>query len=250
MFRGFNLELNIDIDNEYYQHGLSLYTNDKNIVSKTLNTFVNKDGSLNASMMQTNWFPQINANVFLSHSHADKNLAISLAGYLHKEFKLTTFVDSCIWGYADELLKIIDNEYCLNYDRKTYNYEKRNFSTSHVHMMLSVALAMMIDRTECLFFLNTPNSITPKNIFSKPTTLSPWIYSEIALTQLIRKKNKNEHRQLVKKASFNLSEQLRMQYDLELSHLTDINLETLNNWINNYEYNNGNPLDLLYNLCP
>ncbi len=41
----------------------------------------------------------------LSHSHKDKKLAIEFAEWLKKEAGLTTFIDSCILGYSNELLK-------------------------------------------------------------------------------------------------------------------------------------------------
>lgn len=53
-------------------------------------------------------------------------------------------------------------------------------------MIFSVALTQMIDNTECLFFQNTPNSITPNATINH--TESPWIYFEIAMSRLIRKK--------------------------------------------------------------
>lgn len=42
---------------------------------------------------------------------------------------------------------------------KTYDYNLRNYTTSHVHMMLATALTEMIDNTECIMFYNTPNSV-------------------------------------------------------------------------------------------
>ncbi|MCC5439660.1 hypothetical protein [Clostridium botulinum] len=47
---------------------------------------------------------------------------------------------------------MIDNNYCFNKDTETYDYIKRNYSTSHVYIMLSTALSMMIDRAESIFF--------------------------------------------------------------------------------------------------
>ena len=55
-----------------------------------------------------------------------------------------------------------------------YDYNKRNYSTSHVHMMLSTALTMMMDEAECVIFLNTPNALSTKDIVHK--TESPWIF--------------------------------------------------------------------------
>lgn len=252
MHRGFNLELDEKFDNYFYYIGKSLYSDYKNIISATLEDFANNDGSLNASTMKENWFPQIKADVFISHSHKDEALAISLAGWLNAKFGLNAFIDSCIWGYADDLLKLIDDKYCSIDSSNSYNYEKRNYSTSHVHMMLSTALTIMIDNAECLFFLNTPNAIAPTDVIEKQT-LSPWIYSEITTTQLIRKKSARDHRELLKKAGRGLHEaaELKIIYDLNLSHLLEIDHEILDYWLRYHEtIKSENALDDLYALCP
>lgn len=191
MYRGFNLLLEDNCFEGDFEAlkgiGLDSFSSQQTSIEETINSFVRNDGSLDGSLMQANWFPQIKADIFISHSHKDKGLALALAGWLEETFGLTAFIDSCVWGYANKLLKMIDDEYCYQKKINAYNYQKRNYSTSHVHMMLSVALTQMIDNTECLFFLNTPNSITPNTIINQ--TESPWIYSEIAMSRLIRKKN-------------------------------------------------------------
>ena len=35
-----------------------------------------------------------------------------LAGYLKHTYGIECFIDSCVWGYANDLLKEIDNRYC------------------------------------------------------------------------------------------------------------------------------------------
>lgn len=190
------------------------------------------NGKLDGSKMQQNWFPQIKADIFISHSHKDKDLAIALSEWLFKGFGLSTFIDSCIWGYHNDLLKIIDNEYCKNPEGNSYNYNKRNYSTSHVHMMLSTALSMMIDNTKCILFLNTPNSISSHSIISK--TESPWIYSEIAMTKLVRKKHIREYRLQRITESFSsggrLEKGLDFEYVVDKEHLTKINSDVLGTW--------------------
>src|SRR5574344_1710135 len=174
-------------DNEFYKNGQTILNGYKTNVETQLEKFIiGKDGELDGSAIQNDWFPQIECDIFISHSHKDEKLAIALAGWLNDRFKLRSFIDSCIWEYADDLLKIIDNEYCYQLQNNTYNYKSRNYSTSHVHMMLNMALMKMIDKTECLFFLNTPNSISLSDIGTK--TLSPWIYSEIGISQIIERK--------------------------------------------------------------
>ena len=241
MYRGFNLLLEKNSFREgdfetLKEKGLDSFSSQQTSIDKTIYSFVRNDGSLDGSMMQANWFPQIKADIFISHSHKDEDLAHALAGWLKETFGLTAFIDSCVWGYANKLLKMIDNEYCYQEETNTYNYQKRNYSTSHVHMMLSVALTQMIDNTECLFFLNTPNSITPDDTIIEQTE-SPWIYSEIAMSRLIRKKELKEYRDvalLESQRAFAEGGILNVRYDLPTEHLTEIDAEILESWENSW----------------
>lgn len=262
MYRGFNLSLKENCfkqdDFEKLQEiGSESFSNQREKIIEKISSFANGDGFLDGSKMQANWFPKIKADIFISHSHKDEALALALAGWLGKTFGLTAFIDSYVWGYANELLKIIDNEYCYQKETNTYNYQKRNYSTSHVHMMLSVALTQMIDNTECLFFLNTPNSITPDTIIEQ--TESPWIYSEIAMSRLIRKKELKEYRDVAlmeSQRAFAEGGTLNVRYDLPIDHLTNINVNHLEHWVNGWQkdgnislqYSKYLALDKLYKL--
>ena len=182
MFKGFNL--NIDesfFDNDDYKTGNCLYLKKKKKIHDSIEKYMNIDGSLDATKISEDWFPDVKSDIFISHSHADENLAINLSGWIYSNLGLKCFIDSCVWGYSNDLLKKIDDKYCYQKDSKTYNYSKRNFSTSHIHMMLSTALMNTIDNTECVIFINTPNSI--ENIYDtvNNSTYSPWIYSELYL---------------------------------------------------------------------
>lgn len=196
---------------EYEADGYQYYKNFKTNLEYNLDDFIKKtkeDIDVNeisdGTKLQNYFFPTTNKfNVFLSHSHDDKDLAIAIAGFLKVELGLNTFIDSCLWGYADNLLKEIDNEYCKFPDGASYNYNKRNKSTAHVHMMLSVALSTMIDNCEAFFFLNTPQSISFTNdIDTEQATGSPWIYSELSLANLIRTKKRETFRKTVVMESF------------------------------------------------
>ena len=159
-----------------------------------IQSFITDEKTLNAKKIIDNWFPEINADIFISHSHADLDY-ISRLTSLFKHLGLRTFVDSDVWGYSDELLKNLDNEYCYNEEKGIYDYKTRNKTTSCVHMMLSSALAYMIDKCECIIFVNTPNSIVPSSYIKKEEkTYSPWLYNEMVLSQLIRVSEKVEHR--------------------------------------------------------
>lgn len=225
----------------YYTVGNNLYTRDKRIIRDKITQFKLSNGAIDGTAMQANWFPQIHANIFISHSHSDKDFAIGLAGWLKEEFGLTAFIDSCIWGFADDLLKLIDDEYCSNKDGDeiiSYIYNKRNYSTSHVHMMLSNALTSMIDSSECVFFLNTPNSIKPNDVVSK--THSPWIYTEISMTRLIRQRDVSEYRPVRTVESFSLIErkkELNLEYVINTDHLIKLGRSDLQNWQNLWPYN-------------
>ena len=120
MHRGFKLELG-QINNDYYEQGYAQFEANKKYIENTLKNFVGKDGVLKGSQLQNEWFPQVEADIFISHSHGDKDMAISLAGWIKRVFNLNVFIDSCVWGYADDLLRLVDNNYCLNPGGETYN---------------------------------------------------------------------------------------------------------------------------------
>lgn len=236
MHAGFNLNIE-DVDlSEHVKHGQEIHSENKNLVRSDLEKLADAKGVLEADKIIENWFPAVNAQIFLSHSHKDEELVIGLAGWLEKKFKLRSFIDSTVWGYADELLKEIDDRNCKNNDKKngTYNYALRNRSTSHVHMMLSTALMDMIDRCECIIFVNTKNSFSPVDYFhGKGQTESPWIYAEITMTRILRRKSPKEHRPRSVTAateSYDKAPELRVRYPTDLLHLTPLTIADLNAW--------------------
>ncbi|MEI6514617.1 MAG: hypothetical protein WCO77_01455 [bacterium] len=252
MHRGFNLTLN-DVDLSGYQAiGKELHAADANAVKVALDHFLGLDGVIDGSSLQELWFPQVRSDVFISHSHANEEMALGLAGCLKQEFGLKPFIDSCVWGYVNDLQRQIDRKYCLNPDKANYDYDKRNGTTSHVHMMLSTALTTMIDNTECLIFLNTPTSITTRDSVS--TTQSPWLYMELGIARMIRQKTPDSHRELI-----NLSEsrgwktasaQYKAKYKVDLTPLTPISKDTLERWASELDLGERYPLDCLYRITP
>lgn len=256
MYRGFKLKP-FSIDDKadkmkLYEIGQQIFTECKAKCETQLCEFMMANNSLDGNAIMHSWFPQIEADVFISHSHKDEEMAKILAGWLFDSFKIKSFIDSCVWGYSEKLLKMIDNAYCLNEDKQTYDYDKRNRTTSHIHMMLSTALSMMIDNTECLFFLNSPQSITPTESFVK--TDSPWLYFEIGMTQIIKKKTPkrvlNENiRNFSNKEYFEKA--IQIEYQTDLSHLNELEPRELKIWAGQKGGNNGAAaLDILYALSP
>lgn len=255
MYRGFRLDLHSSIveDNEWLKRGRISRIVVEQAVRRNLKSFLNPNGTISGDNLMDEWFPQVEADIFISHSHADADLAQYISGYLEVQYNLKAFIDSAVWGYSANLLKEIDDAYCRQYSSGNYIYEKRNLSTSHVHMMLSVALMKMINRTECLFFLNSDKSIRPGTLINDSAkTLSPWLYSELAFSRMVEKISPERHSwvnfseskemQLLKSAA-----QLGVEYTADLSHLDTVNSDVLNEWNKDYSKNQSvHPLDLLY----
>ncbi|MBQ9610594.1 MAG: hypothetical protein IJV15_14270 [Lachnospiraceae bacterium] len=233
MFAGFNVLVD-DKDGfrKYYKVGDEMYTNQKKAINESLGKYINPDGSLCERIIEEKWFPDINAHVFLSHSHNDLDFVISFAGWLYEKFEIEAFIDSGVWHNSDDLLRKIDNRYCVslrdeNGNIKSYDYKTRNRSTSNVHMILYTALMKMIDRTECLMFINTPSSLKWVDMITDDSaTTSPWIYGELLASKLIRNRSRKEHR-----AQHNLFfehadenyQNLEIEYNINTKHLIDIN---------------------------
>lgn len=142
------------------------------------------DGVIDGSDLSSLNFPfdqdennPIHYDVFISYSHNDEQYARYLYWFLTSQCKLSVFLDSTIWHSADALLKAIDDAYCKNTSSRTYSYQKRNYSTSHVHTLLSMAMLTAIERSECFIFIESENSATLKDGLSN-CSLSPWIYQE------------------------------------------------------------------------
>ncbi|MDR6673864.1 hypothetical protein [Xanthomonas sp. 1678] len=222
----------------------------------TLDAYLTEDGILDAKALSKAWFPAIKADVFISHSHNDEAKALRLAGWLEENFGLNSFIDSTVWSSADALLKKIDDKYCIHKNGTSYDYEKRNLSTSHVHMMLAMAITEMIDRCECLFFLNTPASITPGKTINEAKTSSPWIYAEIAISKTIQKRQLPTSRRIVEFAAMdsvsNESDgSIPLIHELDVAHLSRISEMQLLVWsIKNSAPPRDNPLDALYEQIP
>ena len=254
MYKAFKIdgdELNLRIDDasiEYYKTlGECEFDNAKALINSNLEAFKDNNGVIDGSKLSNNWFPQMEADVFISHSHKDFDTALILAGIMVSK-NLTPFIDSCVWGYADNLLKAIDKKYCKNEGSVYYDYNKRNYSTSHVHMMLTIALTKMLYNTECLIFLNTPNSIYPKNDIPtdySDATLSPWIYAEMEMTNFLKLQTKEKHR-IVQKAFSEGREDLKIFHTSKTPNIEKVSVSDFINWSNNKYSSKEQALDSLY----
>lgn len=222
------------------------------------------NGVSDGTKIESDWFPQINANIFISHSHKDKDLVMALAGWLSKVFNITCFIDSCVWGYVDDLLEMINSEFSNKRNDENggllYSHEKCNIASSHVNVMLCMALQKTVDKTEAVFVVNTKNSIDKYEDVYDTATFSPWIYSEIVCTQIVRNKELSKYRpkEIIKYFTESYTEvnsAYQSAYKVSLDHLVSIDTMNLEHWQvkwgNIVDKNTRFALDELYKIvCP
>lgn len=203
------------------------------VYAKLDNIINGQNGVVDGTTLQNFWFPTQAAgyDVFISHSHNDLGYAINLASWLERRCGLRCFIDHFVWNSADDLLKRIDNVYTWEPERKVYDYIKRNFSTSHVHAMLSMAILDIIDCSECCIFIESDQSISLEGIKTK--TLSPWIYEELTymkkgrITLPERYQHLRSHVRMYAEGArmemINESRGLQVSYDVNLKDFAGIN---------------------------
>lgn len=221
VYFGSNLE-------RYFEVGNAIYNQQKTTIEKSLKDFYIDGDKINGRELKEKWFPKVDADVFLSHSHKDEKTIIAFAGFLYEVFRVKSFIDSTVWGYANDLQQLIDEKYCLtnNPNRGKYDYDKRNYSTSHVHLMLNTALLEVLDETECVIFVETPNSIQHVKETVEEGTYSPWIYSELNLINYLRTKVP-ERLVDIRKSQFNAKEGDILLENLQIWHDVSTPLEAL-----------------------
>ncbi len=147
-----------------------------------------QNGVIRADIVSDEQFPILkDKQVFISHSSKDGDIARILAWFLYKFFGINCFIDSMLWNNISDLQKELDGKYCwLRKEDRIYDYNKRNYSTAHVHAMLSTALFEMIDSCECAIFIESNNSTIKLEDIRDCSTFSPWIFEEINYINKIR----------------------------------------------------------------
>ncbi|GAA9027975.1 toll/interleukin-1 receptor domain-containing protein [Helicobacter pylori] len=137
----------------------------------------NDDIILNHNKIKEAFFspfePQLkSAQVFLSHSHADKNKALKVKNYLESETNHRVFIDSLFWDYKDNILK----------EMSKYN------DTSKIKdaftLILRESLQNMIEKCPYFVFLESKNSVSNQGLSC--ITYSAWIYEELKIAHSIR----------------------------------------------------------------
>lgn len=241
MYRGFSLK----ISDEDIKRLPNCQFNHFHIsaIRDTLRRNIVASYSIDADELKSDWFPTIKSDVFLSHSHKDIELVKKIA-HLLGELHLGTFIDSEVWGYSDDLVKQIEERY---YPHGAFQVHDK--IVAHVNIMLASALTKMLNNTECVIFLNTPNSIVPAGYSNANKTDSPWIYHELFTTSIlpvVEPIRKSERPGSV----VNEARQTQILHTPPLDHLTDLNNSDFRAWINRSKNNRYHSLDVLYELKP
>ena len=251
MYRAFNVALE---SNKYLGYvNTRQYENDKSISLQKLQRIINSRDIIQAWEIKKLLLPSKRYDIFISHSHKDLELAKGFANYLYLFFNVTCFIDSLYWGNIDELQNEL-NELHLTYDGVTkksyYDYEKTLQVAKHADMILASALTEMIDNCECVFFLNTDNSvIRGTEAMSKNETYSPWIYHEVFTTTIIQKKQRSKFNESYQFRDNAIKQIPDISYGLDLSGMTVLREEDIFEWEIKINSNKDkHPLDVLYNL--
>ena len=225
-------------------YGYDLFNKYNELTESSFESFLPHNRILRAEDLEKDWFPKINADVFITHSHYDEERAIMLAGWLNKNFMIRSFIDSQLWGFIYNLLHNIDDRIVCK--SKEEYYEARNRTTSLVYSILYNAIQQMIDKTECFIFLYSSNSVDQIDI--SPRTTSPWIYAELETSKVIRK-------HLKRRIYFSGNKQLNENYVPSISfpvdnrHLYKLNAKILKLWkqfSREKELTKEQALDVLY----
>ena len=183
-----------------------------------------ESGIIDGQKLQNFVFPTDNYDIFISHSHDDLEIAKQFAAWLKEKYEYSVFLDSFVWNSADGLLQEIDNLYCKQRNG-LYNYRKRNYSTAHIHTMLSMSIMEIIKNSSAGIFINSPHSINLRNLSNnnRAKTLSPWIYQEIMFMRQFA--NKTPSTRMF--SCENLNEGLQIARTVDLSDFTPLTARDL-----------------------
>lgn len=168
------------------------YSHIQEIVGSHITAEMIEKGLVDGTNLQESWFPTDQKfHIFISHAHKDETLIKQFAAYLRNKFNTKVFIDSCYWGFCDRLLRQLDDRICYYEDtngKGWYNYNRRNFTTSLIHTMLTNALLKMMHNTETIIFVDSENSLKYNKYKEGNNTPSAWIYQEIAYANCLEKR--------------------------------------------------------------
>ncbi|WP_187885272.1 TIR domain protein [Helicobacter pylori] len=181
-----------NIDGDLFFYNLTRNSNDFSMlpifeldrIAQKIRNILKKHGSrkdiiLNHRELQEAFFspfkPQLkNAQVFLSHSHADKNKALKVKGYLEEDLDAEcVFIDSLFWDYKDDVLN------------KLAEYDNISRIEDAFTLILRESLEYMIKKCPYFVFLQSKNSVPNQGLSRHQDllkiTYSAWIYEELKI---------------------------------------------------------------------
>ncbi|WRB57170.1 toll/interleukin-1 receptor domain-containing protein [Helicobacter pylori] len=181
----------------------------------------NDDIILNHNKIKEAFFspfkPQLkNAQVFLSHSHADKNKALKVKNYLEEDLDAEcVFIDSLFWDYKDNIVKEMSK------------YDNTSKIKDAFTLILRESLQDMIEKCPYFVFLQSNNSVSFNQDLSC-ITYSAWIYEELKIAHsLIADSALQESHIKAMRVSHNITNLLRRFKSISLDSLCNEIFSTL-----------------------
>ncbi|NHA83826.1 TIR domain protein [Helicobacter pylori] len=184
-----------NIDGDLFFYNLTRNSNDFSMlpifeldrIAQKIRNILKKHGSrkdiiLNHRELQEAFFspfkPQLkNAQVFLSHSHADINKALEVKNYLENQIKRKVFIDSLFWDYKDDVLNELAKYDCISRIEDAFT------------LILRESLQDMIKKCPYFVFLQSKNSVSNQGLSRNQDllkiTYSAWIYEELKIAHSI-----------------------------------------------------------------
>ncbi len=151
--------------------------------------------------------PQLkDAQVFLSHSHADRNKALEVKNYLESKTNHRVFIDSLFWDYKDNIVKEMSK------------YDNTSKIEDAFTLILRESLQDMIEKCPYFVFLKNKNSVSDQGL--SHITYSAWIYKELKIANgLIADSALQESRIKAMRVSHNITNLLRRFKSISLDGL-------------------------------
>ncbi|WQU98026.1 toll/interleukin-1 receptor domain-containing protein [Helicobacter pylori] len=164
------------------RHSFSNQTNQANEVARKIYELIknakysNDNIILNHNEIKEAFFspfkPQLKtAQVFLSHSHADRNKSLEVKNYLESQTKRKVFIDSLFWDYKDDVLNELEK------------YDDISEIEDAFTLILRESLQDMIEKCPYFVFLQSKNSVSNQGL--SQITYSAWIYEELKIANTL-----------------------------------------------------------------
>lgn len=180
-----------NIDGDLFFYNLTRNSNDFSMlpifeldrIAQKIRNILKKHGSRKDIVLKRNeikeaffspFKPQLkNTQVFLSHSHADRNKALEVKNYLEEYLDAEcVFIDSLFWDYKDDVLN------------KLAEYDDISGIEDVFTLILRESLECMIKKCPYFVFLQSKNSVSLNQDLLK-ITYSAWIYEELKIANTL-----------------------------------------------------------------